>query len=183
MKPFKNKLAIFLALLLIGTISSSIILTPNASAHTPPWTIPTYAFINAAPDPVGVGQKINLIMWIDKIPDGAAVGNDHRWHNYKLTVTKPNGQNETTTFPVEEDTTSAQFYSYTPDTVGEYIFTFNFPGQVYDFTDFITDFTNPFPHQSAYINDTYLPSSATTTVTVQQDPIIAISSYPLPTEY
>ena len=127
MKPFKNKLAIFLALLLIGTISASIILTPNASAHTPPWTIPTYAFINAAPDPVGVGQKINLIMWIDKIPDGAAVGNDHRWHNYKLTVTKPNGQNETTTFPVEEDTTSAQFYSYTPDTVGEYIIHLQFP--------------------------------------------------------
>jgi hypothetical protein len=183
MKVLKSKMAIFLALLLIGTISASTMLTPTANAHTPPWTIPTYAFINAAPDPVGVGQKINVIMWIDKIPDGAAVGNDHRWHNYKLTVTKPNGQTETTTFPVEEDTTSAQFYSYTPDTVGEYTFTFDFPGQVFDFADFITDFMNPFPHQSAYVNDTYLPSSATTTVTVQQDPITAISSYPLPTDY
>ncbi len=179
----KTKMQTFLALILIGTIFASTMLIQTASAHTPPWTIPTYAYINAAPNPVGIGQKINVIMWIDKIPDGAAVGNDHRWHNYNLTVTKPNGQTETTIFPVVQDTTSAQFFSYTPDTTGNYTFTFTFPGQKYDFTDLISDFMNPFPHQSAYINDTYLPSTASTTVDVQQEPITAISSYPLPTEY
>ena len=28
---------------------------PTASAHTPAWSIPTYAYISASPDPVGVG--------------------------------------------------------------------------------------------------------------------------------
>ena len=42
------------------------LIIPPASAHTPVWKIPTYAFINAEPNPIGVGQKINIIMWIDK---------------------------------------------------------------------------------------------------------------------
>ena len=38
------------------SMSASMMLVPTASAHTPAWQIPTYAYINVAPNPVGVGQ-------------------------------------------------------------------------------------------------------------------------------
>jgi hypothetical protein len=182
MKHLNKTSAIVISIFLMISMGASMLLIPSANAHTPAWSIPTYAFINAAPNPVGVGQKINVIMWLDKIMDGAADGNDIRWHNYKLTITKPDLTTETTTFPVCQDPTSAQFYSYTPDQLGTYTFTFNFPGQQYTYTGLIFGFFGP-PAPSAYVNDTYLPSSSTTTVTVQQEQIATITSYPLPSNY
>ena len=158
------------------------LIIPPASAHTPVWKIPTYAFINAEPNPIGVGQKINIIMWIDKIPDGAAVGNSIRWHNYNLLITKPDGTKETQTFATVQDTTSAQFTSYTPSQTGNYTFTFTFPEQQYTYTGLFSGFFGP-PAPSNYVNDTYLTSTASTTVEVQQEQVNAISSYPLPSEY
>ena len=121
-------------------------------------------------------------MWIDKIPDGAAVGNSIRWHNYNLVITKPDGTKETQTFATVQDTTSAQFTSYTPSQTGNYNFTFTFPEQQYTYTGLISGFFGP-PTPSNYVNDTYLTSSASTTVEVQQEPVTAISSYPLPSDY
>jgi len=175
-------MAILTALLLITSMTASMMLVPTTSAHTPVWKIPTYAFINAEPNPVGVGQKINIIMWIDKIPDGAAVGNSIRWHNYNLVITKPDGTKDTQTFDTVQDTTSAQFTSYTPSQTGNYTFTFTFPEQAYTYTGLIYGFFGP-PAPSNYVNDTFLTSSASTTVIVQQEQITALSSYPLPSEY
>jgi hypothetical protein len=177
-----RKIAIVIALILTASMLTTMALVPNTSAHTPAWSIPTYAFINAEPNPVGVGQKLNIIMWIDKIPDGAAVGNSIRWHNYNLTTVAPDGTVSSVIFPVCQDTTSAQYYSFTPSQTGTYTFTFTFPAQQYTYTGLIYGFFGP-PAPSAYINDTYLTSSASTSVTVQQAAINAISSYPLPTSY
>jgi len=61
----------------------------------------------------------------------------------------------------------------TPTQVGTYKLKFDFPGQN----------INDYPHSptSQYVNDTYIPSSAETTVTVQNEPIPEYpSSYPLP---
>src|SRR5512139_2626595 len=137
MTNIKSNITIAIAILLMLTISLPLNLMPAANAHTPTWQIPTYAFILVAPDPIGVGQKANIIMWIDKIPDGAAVGNDIRWHNYKLTITAPNGDVETKTFDTVTDTTSAQYYGYTPSQVGTYTFKFDFPEQKYTYTGLI----------------------------------------------
>ena len=178
----KSKTTIAIAILLMLTISLPLNLMPTANAHTPTWQIPTYAFILVAPDPIGVGQKANIIMWIDKIPDGAAVGNDIRWHNYKLTITAPNGNVETKTFDTTTDTTSAQYYAYTPSQVGTYTFKFDFPEQKYTYTGLIYGFFGP-PAPSAFVNDTYLASSASVTLTVQEEQVTAIGSYPLPAMY
>ena len=48
-------------------------LIPNANAHTPAWNIPTYAYIVAAPNPIGVGQTVHIYMWLDAVY-GAAGG-------------------------------------------------------------------------------------------------------------
>jgi hypothetical protein len=155
------------------SIGASMMLIPTTSAHTPALEIVTFAYINVAPNPVGVGQLTNIIMWVDKTPGGrgaAAIGNDIRFHDYKLTITDPDGKTETMTWPVVQDPTSSQYTSYTPDQTGEYTLKFEFPEQ---------EFTWDTPYQ----NDTYLASSATTTLTVQEEPVTAITSYPLPKEY
>jgi hypothetical protein len=172
-----------IALILILTVSGTAVFLPTVSAHTPAWNIPTYAFINAAPNPVGVGQKVSIIMWVDKIPDGAALANDIRFHNYQLKITAPDGTTQIQAFPVANDPTSGQFYAFTPTQVGTYTFNFTFPGQVYTYTELIPGFFGP-PAPSAFTNDTYLPSTASTTITVQQAQLPPpINSYPLPTSY
>jgi outer membrane protein assembly factor BamB len=142
----------------------------------PPWQIATYAYINVAPNPVGVGQTVTVYIWLYNTFDSELLTNDYRFHNYILTITKPDGTTSTQTWAYISDSTSSQITAFTPDQVGVYKFNFTFPGQ-----DINTYSHNP---NSLYVNDTYLPSSASTTLTVQQEQLPApIGSYPLPSQY
>jgi hypothetical protein len=177
MQKIRSKtMSILIATLLISTIGASMLLIPTANAHTPAWQIPTWAFVQPVIDPVGVGQSTYIYMWIDKVfGTDTTLMNDWRFHNYKLTITLPDGTAETKTWDTIWDTTSSQGYSYVPTMVGEYKLKFEFPGQAYN-----TYSHNP---NSAYVNDTFLASSAEATLTVQEDPIPTLGSYPLPEEY
>ncbi len=182
MKNFQNKtIAIAIALLLTISMAASTILIPQVNAHNPGYNIPTFAYISAHPDPIGVGQTVNVFMWVNQIYGvgwdfPALLSNNYRFHNYNFTIVAPNGAVTTKIFETVSDTTSNQFTSFTPDQVGIYTLIFNFPGQTYTATN-----GNP---NSVSVNDTYLPSSATTTLTVQQDQIPgATGSSPLPTAY
>ncbi len=167
----RRKFLAIIALLLTFSMAFSFGTISSAAAHTPPWTIPTYAYINATPNPVQVNQLVVIYFWLDKPWPSAALQNDIRPHDYKLTITKPDGTTEVKTWPIIWDPTSSQFTSYIPNQVGTYTLKFDYPGQTYTWA-------------GAYQNDTYLPSSSTTTLTVQKDPIIGFpQSYPLPTEY
>ena len=61
-------------------MGTSIILLPNANAHTPAWSIPTYSFINIAPSPIGVGQQVNVNIWLNAPPPTASGAYGDRWH-------------------------------------------------------------------------------------------------------
>ena len=177
MKTQKNKIAaITIALFFIISMTTSMMLAPTASAHNPAWKIPTYAYISAAPDPVGLGQTAAIYMWLNQLfPDQNAT-NNYRFHNYNLTITDPDGVTTTQTFAYISDSTSSQGTTFTPTKVGTYTLTFMYRGQA------VTDYD--YAPNSAYINDIYLPSSASTTLTVQEEPIPgAVGGYPLPTEY
>jgi len=187
-------MAILIAAILTISIGASTMLIPSASAHTPPWKIPTYAYISAEPTTIGVGQTITVYFWLNPCY-GAAGGssaifgtngntcsaaltsNNYRFHNYELTITAPDGTNTTQTWAVVADSTSDQYTTWTPATTGTYTFTFTFPGQVYG--------ANGDGYSgSILVNDTYEPSSASTTVTVQSTPIpAAVTSEPLPTSF
>jgi hypothetical protein len=191
----KNKtLAIAIAILLTISIGTSMTIFPNVSAHNPPYDIPTYAYIVAAPSPIGVGQTAHVYMWLDCVY-GAAGGtvavvptngstasagllaNSYRFHNYNLTITAPDGTVTTQIFPIISDTTSSQYITLTPDQTGTYTLKFSFPGQTYG------ENGNGY-EGSSLIGDHYLASTATTTLTVQQDPIPgAKTSGPLPSQY
>jgi hypothetical protein len=165
------------------SFAATATLYPTTSAHTPAWQIPTYAYVLVEPNPIGVGQTALVVMFLDKIPDGAGPTNDIRFHDYKLTITAPDGSVETKTWDIVYDTTSSQGYSFTPNQVGTYTLNFTYPGQTYTWTETIQPPMGA-PRPSQFVNDTYLPSTATTTLTVQQEPLTNYpDSYPLPTEY
>jgi len=186
MQKIKSKtMAILIAAILTISIGASMTLIPSASAHTPPWIIPTYAYIVAEPNPIGVGQRLVVYMWINQIFGEASnelVGyaqltNNYRFHNYNFTVIAPDGTTNTTIFSVVSDPTSDQYTYFTPTQVGNYTLIFTFPGQTYGANG------DGLP-TGDFVNDTYLPSTATTTLTVQSTPIpAATGSSPLPTAY
>ena len=76
--------------------------------------------LSAAPSPVGVGQEVYVFCWVDLPFTGAGVNNDIRRHDYKLTITDPDGVNTTQTWAVVDDTTGVQAYAFTPTKVGNY---------------------------------------------------------------
>ena len=158
----KNKtlaiaICIILAVSMLGTLADF------TSAHTPPWTIPTFAHIYATTNPIGVGQKAQIYMFLTPTYADTQILNDYRFHNYKLIITAPDGKVTEQNFPTVMDTTSNQATSLVPDQVGTYNLTFVFPEQkVNDYSHLST---------SAYINDTYMGGTASTTLTVTQEPI------------
>ncbi|MGD0449757.1 MAG: PQQ-binding-like beta-propeller repeat protein [Candidatus Bathyarchaeia archaeon] len=184
-KIIKNKIiTIAIAIFLMLSMSASMMLVPTATAHTPAWQIPTYAYINVAPNPIGVGQPASVYLFLTNYYYGAQYGNDLKFHNYKLTITAPNGAVTTQNFATVVDSTSDQHTSFIPDQVGTYNLTFTYPGETYTSTELISGSVFVPPGPNDYTNDTFLPSSASTTLTVQQTAIpAAIASYPLPTAY
>ena len=152
----------------------------TVDAHTPPWEIPTYAFIKPTPNPVGVGQPVTVVMWLlFAAPTSTGIDAGDRWKNLKVTLTNPNGVDEVLgTFMA--DATGSTYTTFTPAVTGEYTFKLDFPGQILSLYHPITGKAGA---NSAFINDTYLPSSATATLTVQEEAVRGPASYPLPTEY
>jgi len=183
LKPIehKNRTAA-IAILLMLAISSTLIFVPFAIAHTPPEEIITYSYLSVAPDPIGIGQRLFVVMWLDSVLPGATVQNDIRFHDFKLTITKPDGTTEIENWPVVTDTASSQPFLYYPDRVGNYTFKFEYPGQKYTWNQANTPGLSS--TNAAYENDTYLPSTKTKSITVQEEPVYSPpNSFPLPNEY
>jgi len=180
-------LAILIAALLTFSMTASLVLVPTANAHTPGWKIPTYAYIFAAPNPIGVDQTTHVYMWLDPVfgaagfalvgSSAALLSNNYRFHNYQLTITAPGGANTTQSWAVVADSTSSQAYAFTPTATGTYTLTFNFPGQAY------AAYAGQYNPTSNLVGDTYEASSASTTVTVQTAPIPSTPAAALPTNY
>jgi outer membrane protein assembly factor BamB len=180
MKMLKNKIAaITIAIFFMLSMTASMIPLPTANAHTPAWTIPTYAFINVSPNPIGIGQEVFVNFWIDKPPQTANGFYGDRWTNFTVTVTKPDGTTETLG-PFTADDTGGTHTTYTPTILGNYTFVFHFAGQT-------LVGANPAPTGTVNpttVGDYYQPStSRTATLTVQQAQIQPYPSTPLPSGY
>ncbi len=170
----KNKIAT-IAICIILLVSMLGALSTLTSAHTPSWTIPTFPHIYVATDPIGVGQKASIYMFVTPTYADTQILNDYRFRNYKLIITAPSGAVTEQNFPYIVDTTSNQGTSFVPNEVGTYNLTFIFPEQK----------VNDYSHLpgSAFENDTYMGGTASATLTVTQEPVLEISYPPLPTEY
>ena len=183
---YKSKLTIT-ALIMMLAIYPIFFAIPTVSAHEPAWTIPTYSYIDVSPNPIGVNQEMFVVMWIHPNPPTAVGQGGDVWRDMTLKVTAPDGNVENFG-PWYSDATGTKYILYTPNQIGTYTFEMNFPGQVagwYGPTGLPPG--NPSylerTGQINFLNDTFLGSSASTTLNVQADPIEKLPQYPMPTEY
>ena len=183
MNSIKGKCKTLALLLTIATVALVVFVQP-VGAHTPPWEIPTYAYIQVFPSPIGVGQQLYIFTWLDKYPPTASGQYGDRWEDITITVWKPDGSTEVLG-PFTSDPVGTVFARYTPTMTGTYQFQMHFPKQV-------LQGKNPPPPPgyapgfagTPYINDTFLESySSKVSVVVQQQAIPAYESPPLPTGY
>jgi outer membrane protein assembly factor BamB len=137
--------------------------------------IPTYLFLVAAPNPVGVGQSVSFVMMNPQQPPGAGLAYDV-FYDYTVTLKKPNGDTETLP-TVTSDPTGTAYRIYTPDQVGNYTVKIQFNELFYDWQDTSA--------QRDYYGTTFLASSDTITLVVQEEQVNPTSwvPTPLPTEY
>ncbi|MEM3875330.1 MAG: PQQ-binding-like beta-propeller repeat protein [Candidatus Bathyarchaeia archaeon] len=152
-------------------------------AHTPPWRIPTYAYLEVFPSPIGKGQSLYVFGFMDKYPPTASGKYGDRW-TMELIITKPDNTQEIKTYT--SDPVGCIFDRYTPTQTGTYKFQLHFPEQV-------LEGKNPPPPPGyapgfqlnlLFINDTFLESySAIVSVTVQEEPIPEYAPPPLPKSY
>ncbi len=167
-----------IALILLLSISALFAGVELVSAHVPAWQVPTYAYVSAVPSPVGQNQPVTIVFWLDKPPPtSSGVGGD-RWQKMSVAITKPDGS-KLTLGPFTSDPVGGTYTQYTPDQTGTYTAVFSFPGQVLS----LYGPTGIIGGASDYVNDTYQPSSATTTFVVQKDQIQLPPAYPLPTGF
>jgi outer membrane protein assembly factor BamB len=127
---------------------------------------PTYAFCNATPNPVGVGQETLIHLGISEATNGTY----WQWKGLTVTVKDPDGK-EKTLGPFNTDSTGGTGTVLIPDKVGTYELQTHFPEQ------------KMVPGFSA-VERTYAASdSPICYLVVQEDPIPYFPPFPLPTEY
>ncbi len=170
----KQTLAILSVLLLTSMISTVLMSVPPADAQSS-GEMKSYAFVTVAPNPIGVNQQVYVSMWVDIPVFGATEANNIRRHNYKLIITDPDGVTETKKWDVIADTTGVQSTSFTPTKIGSYTLTFEYPEQIYTWNSTATE--------QRWYGLKYLAANATTTLTVQQEPVNPTPGTPLPDEY
>jgi outer membrane protein assembly factor BamB len=170
------------ALFLMFAMAFSLVALPASNAQTSyPSSVKTYAFIDANPSPLGVGQPIFLSFGIDKVPMTASQQYGDRWTNLTITVTKPDGTKETLT-GFTSDNTGFAHTTYTPSATGNYTFVVTFGGQT------LVGANPPpggwSPNYEQYIGIYYQPStSSLQTVEVGEEAVPSIPFNPLPTDY
>jgi hypothetical protein len=178
-KPRRNPTkAATIALILVATITISLAL-PIATAHDPPVTVPTWAYIYATPNPLGVNQETLFVYWLDSIPPTALGAYGDRWQGFTVEITAPDGSKETLG-PFTSDALGGGYARYVPTQVGIYKVVLHFPDNVV--TGLPT--ASGVPMNNAAVNDTYAACTSDEYIlTVQDESIPAYEEAPLPTSF
>jgi len=140
--------------------------------------IPTFTAGVLAPTPVGVGQQVSMIFYNFMQPPDASYTNDIRYE-YKLKLEKPNGDVEIlpSSGTFVSDSTGTTFTLWTVDQVGNWIITVEFQELFYRWYGSST--------ARDYYGTTFLASSKTYNLTVQEEPVtpVAPDIMETPSEY
>ncbi len=170
-----------IALILLLTLSATTLVT-EFKVHAQVIDIPTFLFVTASPDPVGVGQNVYVGITFSKpTPTGAGYTGD-LYEDITLEITDPSGD-KTTYGPYLASPVAGVVFSFTPDKVGNYTLQAFYPGQVLTGNNP----NNPTLSSSSrnLIGSKMLPSESNIkTLIVRTEPIEPIyQTPPLPTEF
>jgi len=161
MQNFTGKtVAIMISLLMILAIGGSLAMQ-DARAQI---NYTTYAYLNVAPDPVGVGQFVTVDFWL-----AVPLQSSERAVNLTVVVTPPGGT-PITEGPYISDITGGTSFGYTPETPGIYTFEMFYGGQTLKVAPYTGDVEEP-------------SHSPIVSLTVQSTPVSSVPFTPLPTTY
>ncbi|MCW4022655.1 MAG: hypothetical protein ACOWW1_07535 [archaeon] len=150
----KKMIAIVICFIIVATaiISTTMAQTLNEKI--------TYPFIGAVPNPVGVNQEVLLHIGISDY----LMVYDEGWEGLTVTVTSPDGQQETLG-PYRTDSTGGTGDIFVPTMTGTYQFQTNFPQQDYNGVTYLASVSEPLE------------------LIVQEENIEFYPGHSLPTEY
>jgi outer membrane protein assembly factor BamB len=165
MKNQKNRIvAITIALILVMIIPTTAV-TIHAQTAANPLKETTNAFLSVTPNPVGVGQPLNLVMFLAQIPPFNTAGAAVHYTGFTINVVKPSGENSSLG-PFSSDDIGAAYTTFTPATTGSYLFQFLYAGQIANISSTFSSAS------STSIIVQYLPSNTpAVNVTVQNEPV------------
>ncbi len=167
-----KRLATAFSLILMFAMTISIIAMPTVSAQVGP-DIEPYPYINAIPNPVGVGESVVLhvgCVW----PAGPSV--NMAWHDLSVKITDPDGHVETLT-GINTDSTGGTGVTWIPEQVGTYKLQTHFPNQLAPGGGGGFQVAPP-PNANMLESD-----SPVLELVVQEEPVERYPGHPLPTEY
>jgi len=174
MKKNSKAIITIVSLILIVAAATMAIIIPSAIGLVVRDPMPTYSYVGAFPDPIGVDQTALVTYRVDQPGAGLNVFTGG-FNGTSVTITKPDGTTETKS-DLPMDSTSSGWFTYTPTQVGTYYFQMNFPGAQYIVPP---SFFDPEPVQWTYEASV----SSKVPLEVQTDPIPEYArSPPLPTE-
>ncbi len=158
-KTLTTAFIIFMATALVA--GSSFLVQAQTTTNAP-----TYPYVVANPNPLGVNQTALVDFWMSDITPNSVGATGDFYSGVTIVITDPTGTN-TTMGPYTLNSLSTGYFQYVPKTTGNYTFQMFYTGN--NFTD---------------IHINYLPSqSKIFTLTVQDQPVYSIPQTPLPTDY
>jgi hypothetical protein len=171
----KSKATAIALLLMFAMAFTLVTQSPAVSAQEAP-TMKTYAFVDAIPNPVGVGEDVLIRLGI--FHQAAMVG--YGWKDLWVTVTDPDGETTNlggTTF--DTDSTGSTFYVTAFTEAGTYKLQTHFPEQTNPVTFFNMEGNN------MILNGTIMQASVSDVLNlvVQEEPLPDYPGHPLPTEF
>jgi hypothetical protein len=168
MKMNKNK-TVAIALILLLTASAAIAVSTVQEAHA--IDIPTFLFVTASPNPVGVGQVVYIGAMFSKPAPTVAGFSGDLYENVTVDIVDPDGV-KTVFGPYLTSPAAGVQFSYTPSKVGNYTLQAHYPGQVLTGTN-PTSPTTEMAINLQLIGSKMLPDdSDIVTLVVQEDPVV-----------
>ena len=167
---FKKAISILILVAFVVSIIPTINIQPAEAAAT----MKTYPIVDAIPNPIWLGRSTLLKMGISEAAPSASYG----WSGITMTVVKPDGTTQTLG-PFTTDSTGATYTEYTPDQVGNYTITTNFPNNTYPITTTPSGRTQPIQAGTILLASTI----SMTLVVTEQGTQTFYPGHALPTEY
>ncbi len=160
----KTTVIAMLALLMISMLPFAFAQVPvPADSH-----VPSYPYLNVAPNPAGVGQTVTLNMFL-AVPQLSS----EPATNFTIIETTPHGETKTLG-PFKSDATGGTYTTIVPDTTGNYTFQFFYGGQT--LTGVAEQGASSRSQYAGVIVD---PSHTDVKTLVVQEEAIPSSSYPI----
>ena len=162
-----------LAMFLLLTFAASLVMSmPTTQAQIT--SLKTFPFVDAIPNPVGVGQEVLIRFGVSQLLGYPEDG----WTGITVTVVKPDGTTQTLG-PFRTDSTGGTATVYTPSLTGTYKLTMHFPEQTFPQTYFDME------RGILMLAGTVVQASTSETINlvVQQDSLPNYPGHPLPAEY